>query len=134
MVLSIWQSFNRLPLWVRGWMALILMPANLATLAFLNAPLGNIIAFLAVGGMALNMPILLIERGFSKLLAAPHILAWSPLCGFIAWMLWSNANDGLMLPEQYIQFLIALLVVNLVSLAFDIPDTFKWVNGDRAIA
>ncbi|GEM_PF-6842847 len=27
-----------------------------------------------------------------------------------------------------------LLVVNGVSLAFDIPDAWKWLNGDRRVA
>jgi hypothetical protein len=36
--LNLWQSFRRLPLWVQLWMAVILLPANLASLLLLHYP------------------------------------------------------------------------------------------------
>ena len=59
MILDIWQSFRRLPLWVQGWVALILVPVNLAALLFLSAPQGTLVALLAVGGMAPNLLIMM---------------------------------------------------------------------------
>ncbi|WP_299350173.1 hypothetical protein [uncultured Shimia sp.] len=78
---EIWASFRRMPGWVQLWVALVLMPVNLMPLVFWanGAPFWGLFALLAVGGMALNLPILLVERGFSKAMAFPHILLWTPL-------------------------------------------------------
>ena len=52
MIAEIWQSFRRLPLWVQLWVAVILVPVNLASVIFINAPGGFWIAVLAVGDLA----------------------------------------------------------------------------------
>ncbi|WP_228408756.1 hypothetical protein [Profundibacter amoris] len=61
------------------WVALILVPVNMASLLFLNEPKGMLIAALAVGGMMPNIAIMLAERGLSKMMALPHLLIWIPL-------------------------------------------------------
>lgn len=35
---SLWQSFRRLPRWVRLWMAAVLLPVNLLSLFLLDFP------------------------------------------------------------------------------------------------
>lgn len=128
MLLDIWRSFRAMPLWVQIWVAFVLAPANLATLAFLDQPGAALVAVLAIGGMLPNMPIIFYERGFSKLMALPHIVIWTPLCVVIVTQLSGSASGA------YASFLIALLVIDLVSLGFDYPDFVKWLRGDRAIA
>ena len=109
------QSFFALPTWVQIWMMFILGPVNLATLAFLNQPAGVLIAALALSGMILTVAIVIATGGFSKLAAAGHVLPWTPL----VWILIVAKPDG---TAVYQAFLTALLVINLISLAFDFND------------
>jgi hypothetical protein len=129
MIPAIWRSFRALPLWVQFWVAVILMPVNMIAAIFYTAPNGLLIAVMAIGAMALNGIVMLIERGFSKSMALPHVLIWTPMVVLIGWMLQSGAVDGI-----YAQFLWILLVVDLISLAFDYKDTRDWFRGDRAVA
>ena len=57
MILDVWDSFWRLPLWVQVWVGLILVPANLLTLLFVRKKYGKWIAVLAIGGMLPNIPV-----------------------------------------------------------------------------
>lgn len=128
MILDIWRSFRALPLWVQLWIAVVLVPANLAALAFWGQPGAALIALLAIGGMAPNVGILFYERGFSKLMSLPHIVLWTPLCGLILAQLSGGASGA------YATFLMVLLAIDLISLGFDYPDFVKWLRGDRAVA
>ncbi|MEE9335756.1 MAG: hypothetical protein V3U65_16820 [Granulosicoccaceae bacterium] len=127
MFLEIWQSFRSLPIWVQVWVAFILMPVNMASLYFVNEPMGMRIAFLANIGMMLNMPVMLYDRGFSKLMAFPHLIPWSIL---IAWLIFYRPNAS----ADYDIYLSVLMVCNTISLLFDYADAIKWLKGDRQIA
>ena len=129
MVTDIWSSFRRMPGWVQIWVAFILAPVNVATLAMLAQPWGGWVAGLAIGGMLPNLAIMAYERGLSKLMALPHILIWTPLVIYLGALLAGSGAEGGISP-----FLAALFVVNAISLAFDFPDFIKWLRGDRAIA
>lgn len=78
------RSFMRLPLWVRLWLAFILLPANAAAFFMKDTPTGlrasRAAAFVAV----VNGPVILIQRGWGKALAVPHLFAWVPLLMFAA--------------------------------------------------
>ncbi|MCT4557292.1 MAG: pentapeptide repeat-containing protein [Pelagimonas sp.] len=63
---SILNSFQRLPLWVRLWMVLWLMPINVATLFFMDWQHGQAVAILANVGMLLNVPIILYDKGVNE--------------------------------------------------------------------
>jgi len=130
MILDIWRSFRRLPLWVQLWVAGILVPVNMATLLFWSEPLGLWVAALAVGGMLPNMVILAVERGFSKAMAFPHILIWTPLLIVVIALL----DDPALISEGNWRFLWVLLGVNIISLGFDFTDGWKWWKGDREVA
>ncbi|WP_164657786.1 hypothetical protein [Tropicibacter sp. Alg240-R139] len=130
MIANIWASFRRLPLWVQIWVGAILMPVNLLPLAFLGQLGAGLIAFLAIGGMALNLPILLRYQGFSKAMAFPHLLLWVPLVGVIAVHL--QGLEGA--RDSYVALLLVLLAVDVISLLFDTVDAIKWWRGDRDIA
>ncbi len=112
------------------WVALILVPVNVASLLFVTRPGGLLIAALAVGGMLPNIAIMFAERGLSKLMALPHVLIWTPLVIIIA----LTMSDCMGCERGYVNFLLLLLITDLVSLAFDFPDLWKWWKGDRAIA
>lgn len=129
MIGEIWQSFRRLPGWVQVWVAMILVPVNLAAVAFVGHPHGVWVAVLAIGGMVPNLPIMLIERGLSKAMSWPHVLIWTPLVALLLWLLASGQGSG-----GYRTYLTVLLVVDLISLGFDYIDAGKWLKGDRGIA
>ncbi len=130
MIVEIWQSFRRLPLWVQIWIAAILVPVNLASLLFMTEPQGSLVAALAVGGMAPNLSIMLRDHGFSRAMALPHLLIWVPLVIVLIGLL----TGGAALPVEYRQFLTLLLVINTVSLAFDCLDALRWWRGERGAA
>ena len=134
MILAIWNSFRRLPLWVQLWMVLLLMPANLISLFFLRERMGVLIAVLAIGGMIPNLLIVMYDRGMSKLMSLPHVVAWTPLCVLLLWMLFGKLTGRLELERAYTLFLFILLAVDAFSLVFDFLDTWKWYQGDRGIA
>ncbi len=127
MIKDIWTSFRALPAWVQIWVALVLAPVNMATLLFINQPGGLLIAGLANLAMMLNMPVMLRERGFSKLMGLPHLIPWTILVYILAFD--RPAAEGL-----YDGFLTLLLVTNSISLLFDYPDTLRWFKGERAVA
>ena len=131
MILEIWASFQRLPVWVRLWMCMILAPINLVPLFFIGAhPSAGWIAFLSVMGMLVTLPILLRERGFSAALSFPHLVFWVPLVLIL--LLRPGFMDGV--EGAYAQVLLVLLIVDLISLAFDVREARKWLRGARAIA
>jgi len=128
MIQQIWQSYRRLPLWVQLWVALILVPVNAASLFFVTQPAGAWLALMAVGAMLCNGVLMLVERGFSKVMALPHVLIWTPMLGLILWLL----NQDI--AESYRSYLIVLLAVDVISLTLDFIDSRKWLSGDRKIA
>jgi len=86
-----------------------------------------LIAFLANIGMLLNIPVMIYDRGVSKLMSIPHLVPWTALVILI--IFYRPEATGL-----YDTFLSTLLIINLISLAFDYVDAMKWIKGDRAIA
>jgi len=108
-------------------MMFLLMPANVASLFFLDQPMGTWIAILALGGMLPNLPILAYERGFSKLLAIPHLISWTLLVGLI--LLARPEASGI-----YKGYIWVVLVIDTISLFFDYSDAFKWITGQRKVA
>lgn len=126
MLKDIWISFRKLPTWVQIWVSVILVPVNLVPLAFLDQPYGALIAGLAVLGMALNLPIMIAERSMSRAMALPHLLCWTPMVFIVAYVL--NTHTDLL--PIYAQFLLVLLVVDLISLGFDLRDAILW-NKER---
>jgi len=124
---EIWNSFRVTPGWVQAWVVFLLMPINTVSLFFINEHKGMLIAFFANIGMLLNIPVMFYDRGVSKLMSIPHLLPWTVLVLLIIFH--RPEATGL-----YNTFLWALLVINLISLAFDYVDALKWLKGDRAIA
>ncbi|WP_231703946.1 hypothetical protein [Cochlodiniinecator piscidefendens] len=127
MVNDVWQSFRRIPIWVQIWIVVILVPVNLWSLTYFEQPGGAAIALLAVGGMLPNVGIMAWERGLSKLMSLPHLVVWGPLI-FVILFTMPNAEP------KYLKFLYLLLMVDLLSLGFDVVDFRKWLRGDRSIA
>lgn len=127
MVLDIWNSFRRLPLWVQIWVAFILVPINIAALVFVFEPYGLLVAALAIGGMLPNLGVMIWERGFTNTMALPHVVIWTPLVILLLWMILSGATDD----SAYLTYLWILLIIDTLSLAFDFKDSWKWLKDRR---
>ncbi|MCC7248604.1 MAG: hypothetical protein IT473_08270 [Lysobacter sp.] len=125
-----WASFRTLPRWVQAWVGLCLVPVNLAPFFMLHTATGRAAALAMSVVIVTNVPILLWERGMSKRLSLPHLVAWVPLCLWLGLRLVSDAP----MSQSETALAWTLFVVNIVSLAFDAIDSAKWLRGDRAIA
>ncbi len=136
MIGEIWRSYRALPLWVQGWVLVILVPVNMASLALLGQESGAAVAALAIGAMLLNGVIMLIERGFSKAMALPHVVIWTPLVLWIVWMLATGTGAAAQMGMQTGagRVLWLLLAVDLVSLVLDWRDAWLWLRGERQVA
>lgn len=127
LILDIWKSYRSLPGWVQIWAAFVLVPVNVASVAFIEEPSGLWVAILANIAMLSNLPVMLYERGFSKLMALPHLIPWTLLLLLILVI-------RPPLTDLYGCYLWGLFAVNFISLVLDYPDTVKWLRGDRAVA
>lgn len=130
LVRDVWRSFRAMPGWVQLWVAFWLAPMNVAGFAFAPHPLAWIAGGLGSAAMAVNLVIMLRERGFSKAMALPHLPFWTVLVVLLAMALTGPGAPG----GVFGAFLWALLVTDAVSLAFDYRDAWLWWRGDRAVA
>ncbi len=122
---AFWQSFAVLPLWVKVWTGL-LSTVNMASLAFISQPSGGIIATLVFSGIGLSMIAAIYSGGLSRLVGLGHVIAWIPLIVILVFTppLATGAHNA---------YLTLLLVINTVSLVFDINDFRLWLAGERAV-
>jgi len=124
---DIYTSFRALPGWVQIWVAMVLVPVNSASLLFIAHPMGGWIAVLAIGAMLPNLAAMIVERGFSRLMALSDLLRWTVLVALL--ILFHPAVGGV-----YAGYLWLLLATDTVSLWFDYPDALAWLRGERGIA
>lgn len=122
-------SFQSLPLWVRLWVGAVLVPANVVPFFFLDTATGQVAAWAAAFVAVTNVPIMLQRRGMSRLMSVPHLLAWFPL---VAWLALRLAG-ATALSTAELALLWLLLIVNSLSLVFDVMDTWRWLAGERDI-
>jgi len=127
MIPEIYNSYRALPVWVQVWVFFILAPVNSASIFFIGQPMGVWIAVLAIGAMLPNIPVIFYDRGFSKLMAFPHLLPWTIL---VIWLLVAMPQGS----AAYGIFLWIVLIINAISLGFDYPDAIKYLRGDRSAA
>lgn len=126
----LWQSFRRLPLWVQIWMAGILVPVNLVSLGLLHYPSARMVAIAALLALGSNMVLLYRYAGFNRLMAIPHLLIWGPLQVMLLLYLAANAS----VTPPYEAFYVSLvLIVNGISLCFDLLDSWRWYQGGREV-
>jgi len=130
MIKNVLLSFMRLPMWVRFWVALILVPINMGGLLFLDHPVGRWSAFLGIIAMIPNIFIMIHQQGLSKAMALPHLLPWSIL---VVWLL--VVMTGPEAPTGPLGlFLWALIATDSISLILDYKDAYQWWRGARNIA
>lgn len=124
----IWRSLRSLPLWVQIWVVGILVPVNAAAFLMLDTPTGHWTAIAAVFVMATNMPIMYYYCGMNRAMSVPHLIAWGPLQVYLIMRL---ATGEVAAGSAELIYLWLLLVVNGISLVFDLLDSYKWLVGGR---
>ena len=124
----IFRSLFSLPAWVIVWMLVFLIPANLAGHFMLDTESGRWIALLGAGGLLVNLVPLLVNGGFSRVLAFAHLLFWLPL-EFVLLARLLTADMG----SAELRLTLVVLVINGISLCFDVIDARRWLRGERAV-
>lgn len=119
-------------MWVQVWVGLVLIPVNAASFVLLDYRSGQMAALAAAFVVATNIPIMLRERGMSKLMAIPHLFAWGPLTVFLVSRLIDHSIMPMIAPLEQ-AYAVVLIAVNGVSLVFDVVDSWRWIKGDRAV-
>ena len=127
-VSSILHSYTSMPAWVQVWV-FILAAVNVACVAFLDSAVGQATAAAGILVLLTNTPILLYYGGMNRALAIPHLFAWIPLCVFLALQL--SGEPAAQMSQPVRNYAIAVLVVNGISLAFDVFDSLRWLKGER---
>jgi len=126
---QLWLSFRRLPLWVQVWMALVLVPVNLLSFLVLEYQAAQMVALAAVLALGSNMLLLYRYAGFSRAMALPHLVVWGPLQILLLMrVLQTPAPDA-----GEVMFICLVLLVNGISLIFDLLDTWRWWQGERQV-
>ena len=87
-------------------------------------------AILGLSGMAINLPIVWFEKGFSKAMAISHLLPWSAL---VLWLGHELILGRIPFGPLFIAA-VTVVVIDTVSLIFDYRETYLWFKGDRAVA
>ena len=119
-----------LPIWVVIWMVAFLIPVNLSGIFLLDYGSGFWVALLGAGAIFVNAGILLLNGGFSKVLAIPHLVLWSPLQAILLYRYFALPN----LSDFEQNYILVVLAINGISIVFDIYDTKEWMNGNRDVA
>ncbi len=126
-----WDSYRSLPGWVQIWVGLILVPVNAAGFFLLDTFSGRAVAMAAVFVVLTNLPIMWYYAGMNKAMSIPHLFAWIPLhVALIGRLVGAYGDTPLPLSEWLLA--VAVLVVNTVSILFDLVDSWGWLRGDRA--
>lgn len=126
--LKIWMSFRALPHWVQIWVLGILVPVNAVAFLLIGTVTGNATALAALFVVLTNVPIMWIEKGMSRLMSLPHLIAWIPLEIFLVAYLLRGAPNAVETA-----YAIIVLIINGISLILDGLDSWRWVIGKREI-
>ncbi|CAJ0794191.1 hypothetical protein ACUXIW_001914 [Ralstonia pickettii] len=122
------KSIAGLPAWVQTWLA-ILVVTNVASLTFLDSPVGRYTAMAFAIVAAVNVPIMVLQRGLTRLLSFPHFV-WVPLVLYLASQLWGASP----LPTGPVRmYAWVVFVVNSISLTFDIIEAVRWLRGGKEV-
>ncbi len=118
--LGVWKS----PVAVRVWLAGLVALNMVGSLVFIERLEAQVVLASTMLG-AMLMIFITARTGFSRLLGLGHA-PWVPMMAFVGWRLATTPIEG-----TYRAWLIGLLVVNAISLAFDTVDVIRWLRGDR---
>lgn len=118
-------SYHRLPLWMRAWILLVLIPANATGFFMLHTESGGLVALASLFVLAANAVTLWHYASLNRALALPHLLAWIPLqVALVARLIGGWGADAMHLDEWLLAVLVVM--VNSVALFFDTVASWRW--------
>ena len=102
----------------------------MASLAWLDTQVGvwTAVTFAVIGAM--NMPLTVIQGGMTRRLALPHFVSFA-LIAYLAAQ--PFGTHPLPAGSSVRTYALTVLVVNGISLAFDVQNTVRWIRGDREV-
>lgn len=112
------------PAWIAVWVTWLIV-INCVGFLFWEAPAGKSVALSFALVVAPWMLAQAQWHGFTKLLALPHVLVWTPL---IVGVTWSAAQ----LPEGPARtWALVWMTTTLISLILDYNDLYRWIRDER---
>ena len=126
-------AFLRLPLWVQVWVV-VLGLVVISCVAFLHTTEGRWAAVALLVVLVGNGILLWRDRGLSRAMGLPHLLAWLPLMIYLSARLLTDGRGPKMVyaeqPALYVWTLTYLCTIT-VSVMFDVADVARWMLGDN---
>ena len=107
------------------WIALLLLVNMVVPLFFVSTIEGQLVLAAMMLG-ALTQMMIFRSRGFVRLLGVGHIY-WVPL---LPWLV--TRLEGARPLEPFAMWMVAVIVLNGVSLIIDVSDVWRYVSGERA--
>jgi len=111
------------PWW--AWLMLLVSVNMVGSLIFIGTPEGKVV-FAAILFIAVSQLVIFRFLGYVRLLGITHIAAWIPM---IPWLVSRLAEIGIDNPLGY--WLLAVIVLDSISLVIDAVDVLRYVLGDR---
>lgn len=115
-----------MPLWVQLWVGVLAL-VNSLWIGLLDTPTGQAAAGAALFVVLANAPLVWHYGGMNRALAIPHLFAWIPLQLFLLQRLLTGEWIG----TAELVYAMSLLIVNGISLLFDVYDSWRWLRGER---
>lgn len=117
------------PGWLQIWLNVLFIGAYVLPLTLFiwrETRVAAVIVLVASGLGGFAVTLMYNQMGYVKLLGLPHVVFWTP----VALYLWSRLRgDNLRRwPRRVVQ---VILLVIVISLAFDYLDVIRWVLGER---
>ncbi len=129
----------QLPKWVFVWVN-VLFTLNMLALVMLFVaphPVVTATAILLPVAIGPNFWMLWQDRGVSKKISIPHLVGWIPQIIIAGLWLFSDTLGPQLSVETNGSLLyywtLSVLVVNIISVLFDLNDTRKWFSGEREV-
>ena len=111
------------PWWI--WVALLGLVNGVAPLYFLGSLEARVVLAALLAAAAIQL-VLVARLGFVRLLGLGHVLAWVPM---LLWLVSRLGNYDTATP--FGRWLVALVALNLASLAIDFVDVGRYLAGER---
>ena len=118
------KGILRMPLPIKLWVALLVVMNLVAPLFFIRHLEAQVVLGTMLAG-AITMGLLTGRFGFTRILGLGHFY-WFPMLGW----LWTRLGQH-DLGEPFGVWLIAMMVVNAISLVVDVVDVIRYIAGDR---
>lgn len=109
----------------RLWVGLLMLVNGVAPLLFLPAIESWAVLLAMLLGAVLQMAIFG-ARGFVRLLGAGHLVVWVPL------LIWLALRLPAIEPGVFRTWVLAVIVIDAISLIIDLVDVIRYARGDRA--